>query len=234
MLTRREVPIFHVKPDANLTRKGMTENVLETFEDYGLQPPPMSGSETTLLRRMRANLKKAKVQLLIIDDFHHVVHSETKKVAYSVAETIKGLLIKGVCPIVMAGVEAARQPLLENAQLSLRAEPTIELRALNLKSDQDRLLFMKFMAKFLTKVDEVGAVKNAKTLFTKDVMLMIFETTDGILGRACNLVKDAITIAVSAGRTHLTIDDLALATDLIFVGMKILKIKNPFREQRAA
>jgi hypothetical protein len=229
-LEQRKIPIFHVKPDANLTRKGMTENILETFEDYGFKAPPMSGSETTLLRRMRTNLKASRVQLLVIDDFHHVVHSDTKHVNYSVSETIKGLLIKGVCPIVMVGVEEAREPLLLNPQLALRAEPTIELSALDIDNSEDKRLIMKFMAAYLTKIETLGVIRNVKTAYEKNTLTMIFKATDGIIGRACNLIKDAITIAIKDGRDHLTVDDLALATDLIFIAMGLTGSKeNPFR-----
>jgi hypothetical protein len=232
-LARGEIPVFWVKTDANLTRKGMCENILETFEDYGWRAPPMWGSETALLRRIRANLKATKVQLLVLDDFHHVVHAETQKVAYSVAETIKGLLIKRVCPIVMVGVEAARRVLV-NHQLKNRAEPTIELSKLDLNDRADATLYMEFLARFLTRIDELGAVKNAKTLLTPRVSFPVAEATDGLLGRACNLIKDAVVIAVTRGRDHLTIDDLAEATDhfLIQVGTQSAaerRQRNPFR-----
>lgn len=236
VLARGEIPIFWVKTDANLTRKGMCENILETFEDYGWQAPPMSGSETMLLRRIRANLKRAKVQLLVLDDFHHVVHAETQKMALSVSETIKGLLIKRVCPIVMVGIEAARK-VLANVQLRNRAEPTIELTKLDLHSRVDAELYMEFLARFLTRIDDLGVVKNAKTLLLQHTALMIVEATDGLLGRACNLIKDAVVIAVTRGRDHVEIDDLAEATDrfLINIGREIdeeRSQRNPFRNFR--
>ena len=56
----------------------------------------------------------------------------------------------------------------------------------------------------------------------------IHEVSQGVLGAACNLVKAAVCEALAAGRTHLSQDDLEVATDRHVIGLGLYH-RNPFR-----
>ncbi|MDB5433342.1 MAG: hypothetical protein JWP35_4458 [Caulobacter sp.] len=228
-LASGQVPVLHVTLDANVTRKGLAENILEAIEDFGVATGSESGSETALMRRARHYLRILGVKLLILDEFHHLVHSESNKLASSVGETIKRMLIKGVCPIVLSGIEDAKRPFNANHQLTQRSEPCIELKPLNVEQPADAEFFMKFLAGFLIEVERVTGITNARSLFEGDIPEMISETTSGVLGAACNLIKAGVSVATLAGRNHIAIEDLIVATDQNFVATG-LYTRNPFRD----
>src|SRR4051812_17882966 len=126
-LAERRIPVLHVTLEANTTRKGMAMNILEAIADHGFntgerEDGGYSGTESALLRRARQLLMLAGCELLVLDEVHHLIHSESDKVANSVSETIKRMLIKGVCPIVLSGIKEATK-VFNNKQLLQRAIP---------------------------------------------------------------------------------------------------------------
>jgi len=232
---RGEIPVLHVTLEANVTRKGLAQNILEAVEEHGLEAGSDRGSETVLLKRVRTCLKACKVKLLILDEFHHLLHSESERLASSVGETIKRLLIKGVCPIVLSGVETARLPLDRNIQLRQRAEPAIELAPLRPQSPEDVDLLAPFLRAFCEGMSEVAGIENAMTLLDLEVVANMITVTGGVLGAVCNLIKGAVVVATVAGRSHLTRDDLDIAAQRYFVdpAPREEKKENPFRRPTA-
>ncbi len=226
---KRQIPVLHVVLEANISRKGLAQNILEALEELGIQAGTSSGSETILLRRVRAYLKAAGVKLLVLDEFQHVVHSDNDRVANSVGETIKRMLIKGVCPIVMCGIRGAERPFKTNSQLAQRAEPAIALSPIEACDPADAEFYMEFLASYLLQVEDVAGIENATSLLNDTTPSMIVEVANGVLGAACNLIKGAVTLAVRDGRYHITGDDLALATDRYFIADGLC-FRNPFRD----
>src|SRR4051812_1900992 len=96
----------------------------------GRDTQPEKGNENVLLERANEYLLAAQVEILIFDEFHHVLLCDTEKKAYAVGEAVKWMLIKGPCPIVLAGTERAWSPFRANPQLVRRAIPHVDLRAL--------------------------------------------------------------------------------------------------------
>jgi len=226
-VANRKIHVLHVTLEANVTRKGLAQNILESFEDHGFETGFNRGSETALLARVRKYLNYAEVKLLVLDEFHHLVNSENQRVADSVGETIKRLLIKGVCPIVLSGVgDAARRPL-KNVQLQQRAMPTIDLRPYSLLDQNDVVEYSRFLMLYLRQFEEKGIVSNATAIVQGDVPSCIVEVTNGVLGATCNLLKEAVRIMTYNGRNHFERCDLADAADLNFVRTGLV-VRNPF------
>lgn len=223
---KRHVPVLVVTLEANVTRKGLAINILEALEDHGFQTGATSGNELTLLRRVRAYLAAAQVELLILDEIHHLVHSESQRLAKSVSETIKRMLIKGVCPIVMAGIEDARRLTQANSQLAQRCHPSIDLNPLR-HNPADLKLFGTFLRGYYTRLEEVGAIGHHAELASVETLCCILEVSRGVLGAACNLIKEAIYVATLAGRDILMQADLSDVTDRSFVAHG-LHHRNPF------
>ncbi len=212
-LARGEIPVLHVTLMANVTRKQAMKSILATFSKYGYEDVSMDGDEAELVRRVCKYLRAGRVKLLVLDEFHHVVHSESHKVIDSVGETIKWLLIEGVCPILMAGIEGASKPFESNAQLAKRAEPPIRLDALDLGKPEDHELYVKFFSRYLVQIERTGWATNARTLLMPEYAGPIHSASAGVLGDACNLIKSAIQNAAGEGRNSVNLDDLIKAND---------------------
>lgn len=233
LLASRQIPVLHVVLHAEVTRKGLAQDILlaiqeETHRLGGpeLQTGALKGSETELWQRVYRYLNAAGVKLLVLDEIHHV-KSTSREMARSVGECIKHALLKGPCPIVLSGIYSAELPFKANEQLQLRAIPSIDLRRFQPSAPSDLQLFMEFLAEYLVRIEDQGVAENATLLIEGEVPACILEVSRGVLGVACRLVKEAIVLMTLAGRDRLTTDDFIRATDEAFVRSG-LHHRNPF------
>lgn len=228
VLREGRIPALVVTLQANQTRKGLAQDILKSFERHGLETGWKSGTEATLLDRAQAYIKARQTEIVFLDEFHHLVHSDNKNIAISVAETIKWLLIEAVVPVVMSGIEDAWKPIKANPQLAMRCEKPLEMKSLDVTVEADRKLFSGFLARYLVEFETRRIAPNATSLLkTPGIPDMIQDVSGGVLGRACNLLKEALFLAVLDGRDEIEAGDLAVATERKFVSMGIVD-RNPF------
>lgn len=222
------IPVLFVDLKPAITTKGLAQNILDAMARHGFTTGSLNGSESVLLSRVDRLLGAAGVELLVLDEFHHIQNIESRKTAWLVAETIKLFLIEGKCPVVLSGIETAKAPFLENRQLSQRAEPPIELHPLSLGSREDRALFAEFLKAYVARVEAISGLADLARLLDASTAACIHEVSGGVLGAACNLIKAAVCGAVADERGHVAASDFARATDRYFVSMG-LHARNPFR-----
>jgi hypothetical protein len=223
-----EVPVLNVTLRANISTKGLAQNILQRLSTYGFYTGAFSGSENELTERVYKSMAEAKVELLVLDEIHHLNNIEKQKSAWSVGEMIKLFLIDGCCPVVLSGIDTAKTPFLENRQLSQRSEPALELHKLDIGRAPDRALFARFLADYLPAVEVASGVGKLITLLNRETITALHTVSEGVLGAACNLIKAAVTNAMLAGRDQLEVDDLARAVEDGFILTRILTGPNPF------
>ena len=227
-LEEGRIPVLMVTLTANQTRKGLSHDILRAIDAYGYETFWEKGTENQLLGRVPKYLQHRQVELLILDEFQHLVHSEDQKLAASVSDTVKWLLMESVVPIVMSGVEEAWRPLHANAQLAQRCPAPIVLNPLSSTNAEDEELFCSFLISYLSEIEERQLLKDALGVLSQDkVPESIFEVTGGVLGQACNLVKDALYRAVLRGSETLTVGDLSSAAESVWGAMD-RSFVNPF------
>ena len=225
----RQIPVLHVILQANSTRKQLAHDILHEISRRGFETGKHKGTEADLLDRVERYLRFAGVELLIIDEFQHVVHSDNKKVAASVADTIKRMLITGICPIVISGTEQALSPFRENHQLAHRSEAAVELSRLRLDSSEDLSLFFDFVSEYALAIEKHEIAQCASTLVEGDVPACLFELSQGVLGVSCNIIKYAITQMTTEGRGELNRSHLIRAANDTIVQPRIYS-RNPLTE----
>lgn len=236
-----ELPALFVTLDEQVTRKQLAQNIASALEDHGFNSGPFDRkregrTEAEVFRRLRIQLSALKCKLLILDEFHQIKNVDSKKVAFSVGEAIKRFLIAGVCPVVMSGLEDAREPFTTNEQLAKRCLEEIHLKPLQVVEAADAELFMAFLRDYLSELQTRGIMNNTRDLLAGAVSGGIFQVTGGVLGDACNLIKYAMDETTISGRDRISLGDLSVATKKHFG-----KGPNPFeginvgvRERRAA
>ncbi len=228
----RHIAVLLVTLEANATRKSLALNILEALGDHGFTTGARTGTETILYQRVRAHLKEAKTELLIIDEAHELVNSDNEKVAYSIGETFKRMLNKGVCPIVLSGVEKGKK-IFKNEQLQQRCIPAVHLEPLSAQNPSDLKLLFRFLAEYFKAIEEKGVANNATALLTQEIAACLLEVSQGVLGAVCNLLKEAVRIMTYDGRDDIERADLVRATDDLFIKTG-LYTRNPFRDGYAA
>jgi hypothetical protein len=233
-LESHRIPALMVTLTAHQTRKGLAQDILRAIEAFGYETLWWRGTEAVLLDRVQTYVRKLGVEILMLDEFHHLVDSDRGKVAASVAETIKWLLIEAVAPVVMSGIDAAWRPLRANPQLAARCEPAIQLNPLDPTKTEDRELFRDFLSDYLVEFEDLGLARNATAVLRQaTVPDCIHESAGGVLGEACNLLKAALALAVLDGREEIDEEDLAAAQESRR-GVFDPPGRNPFREGLSA
>jgi len=225
-LSRREIPVLHVTLHAEVTRKGLAQDILIALQRFGFETGPMKGSEPEMWERVYRYLRAGAVQLLVLDEIHHV-KTTTSAMARSVGECIKHALLEGPCPIVLSGIYTAELPFRANEQLQQRAIPPIDLRRFRPDVPTDLDLFIEFLAAYLVRLEELGIAKNATAVIEGDCPTCILEVSGGVLGAACRLLKEAVVIMTLDGRDDLRRSDLIKATNEAFIRPGMYD-RNPF------
>jgi hypothetical protein len=67
------------------------------------------------------------------------------------------------------------------------------------------------------RTETLGVAENASVLIDGDIPACTLEVADGVLGAACRLVKEAVTVMTLDGRDELIRDDLIRATTDAFI-----------------
>ena len=115
LLTRRKIPVLHVTLHAQVTRKGLAQDILLALQSHGYETGAAKGGEQELWARVFRYLTVADVRLLVLDEVQHVKTSSVA-MAHSVGDMIKGALNNGPCPIVLSGIQTAELPFKVNTQ----------------------------------------------------------------------------------------------------------------------
>lgn len=210
-----EFPALYVSLKPTIGRKSLAQDVLtELARVSNLDTNPDEGNENDLLERTKVYLAQTCCKILIIDEFHHVLLSESAKNARAVGERIKWLLIEGPCPIVVSGTDKAEGPFRENAQLLRRAIPSVTLRKLSTSQKKDREWFAQFFSEYFATMERERIASNATSFITDgDVLRMLMQTADGVIGIGCKIVCHAVYEMALASRNTLREEDFQIACD---------------------
>lgn len=223
------IPALYVTLKPTVGRKSLSQDILYELERVsGRATHPDQGNENVLLERTRNYLKEiAHCELLIVDEFHHVLNSETDKTKELVGEKLKWLLVTGPCPIVVAGTEKAEAPFRANTQLLRRAVPGIALSPLDKSCKTDRDWFYKFFGRYLKSMEELGIAANAPSFVHGPTLSYLLDASGGVVGIGCKILAYAIREMALAGRCDLLEDDFSNACDFLVLGASVRS--NPFK-----
>lgn len=94
-LREEQRTVVHVTLSSKASTKRLGSDILDEFGD----PDFEVGTAEQLLRRAYNALEVAETDVLVLDELQHLINADTGSVtAWSVTETIKRMLITGVCP----------------------------------------------------------------------------------------------------------------------------------------
>lgn len=228
-LEKGKLPILMVTLKANQTTKGLAQNILVRLEEeLGISTLWQRGNENQLLQRLQTYIRAYGIELLILDEFQHLIHSERKEVAISVAETVKSFMNDGLVPVVMSGIEDAWRPIKANRQLQLRCIQPLVFNPIDAESPEEWELFGDFLMGFQAELERLGLIGDAVSVMGDGAVAdKLYDACGGVIGELCSLLKDALYLALCANDDAITEDHLADAVDQKFL-MEPGRV-NPFR-----
>ena len=178
---------------------GAAKSLLVALED----PSNGSGKLTDLTFRTIDQITKQKVEMILLDEFQHLVETGAKGINKA-ADFVKQVSKATNVPFVMAGMPNALGILKANPQL---AGVTPHLKKLGLFSwhtGDDRLILRRFLA----RVDDALPFDDMVGLGDSETAEMIFEATGGMMRAIMTLIKQAAIHALDRGGEQVLPEDL--------------------------
>lgn len=212
-------PVAYVQAPPNCTLRSLATTILVELGDI----VPSKGNLVEMTDRAVAQLRNQEVRILVIDEVHHLINQETRKVAWDAAEWIKGLLNRNVCPVALSGLPHAKQIIDGNDQLRRRCKGLIEMHPYDWGVEDDRKQFILF----LNELDRNSGLAGRSPLARTDIAARIHAFSDGTIGRAKALVRKALHISMVRQLAAIDEDVLADAANALRI-MSADPAVNPF------
>lgn len=224
-LNGSEIPVFYMETPSPVTIKGMAISMLVRLGD----PAAAKGTSSTLSDRLAYLLIQCKVQLVILDDFHHLIDSDTDRVLATVSDWLKVLIKETGIPFLVVGIEGKVERILQaNGQLSrlFAYRETLEPFAWDESNETTKQVF----AMFINTAEESIGMPLQTHLKRSELLHRVYYATDGVVANMMNLLRHGAFLALNKGQTTLDLIRLAEAFDTRLAKHLRRKV-NPFEDR---
>ncbi len=213
-------PVMKTNAPIGCTLKALSAKILS--ELGGIEK--RGEREEAQTNRVIEMLRTQKVDLLMIDEAHHMMKRNTENVIWDASEWLKELLNSNVCSIVLAGLQRTVRLYEVNPQLQGRSGGMIELTGFRWNDPEERSEFIDVIATLHEILELAGGVD----LTEERVFTRIFMLTDGHVGLIKRLIRGAFIRSIQAGDTGLSWAALVASADALIRG-RSQPMQNPFR-----
>lgn len=168
--------------------------------------PPSTETVNDLETRAITLLKKREVELVMVDEFHHLASRDGRKNLDSIGDLLKNLMDLAQVPFVLVGTLKALTVLDGHPELQRRFAASTRLDNLNLSTDEEADKF----SKILSACQRNCAVPSV-TLSSPAMLERFLLASRGRIGIITNIIETAINY--SDPEAGITMVDLAEAFD---------------------
>jgi type II secretory pathway predicted ATPase ExeA len=196
---------------------------LETMLDQLGDPFPTRGTIGNKNHRLVNLIKDCGVELIMLDEFQHFVHSENQKVNYEVADCFKSLINRTKVPVVLFGLKDAERPLEVNPQLKRRFSIRYSLSPFGLENDTRRREFQTLLG----LIDKQLPFVELSGLDREEMVEKFYFATNGVINSIMKIIRSAAFYALEKDKDKIEINDFAKAYHLHSYILKGEK-NNPF------
>jgi predicted AAA+ superfamily ATPase len=201
------------------TVKSLSTTLLEDIGD----PAADRGTTIHQTYRLKKLIKACNVELIISDEFQHVIDRDSTKVLATVADWLKMLLETTKVPIVLIGMPSSTVILDANPQLRRRFTARHSLEPFGWKKDGEADEFRKLLKLISSKLP----LRQRSSLTDIDIAYRFYCATGGFISAIMKLVRRGTALAIEEGTEKLLPDILAQAYDECLAA-DVPQMKNPF------
>jgi len=221
-----QIPVFYMETPSPVTVKGMAAAMLEQLGD----PAAHRGTQWSMNSRLIRLMIACRIEIVILDDFHHLIDCETNRVLAKVSDWLKVLIKETGLPFLVVGIEGTVERILDvNPQLSrlFAAREALE----PFKWDMSDEACVCAFAKFVKYAEKAIGMALSDDLPRLELLYRLHYATGGVVGNLMNLLRYAAMSAQEKGTERVDLPTLALAFRRRL--SRHLKAKvNPFEEAR--
>ena len=212
--------VLKVTLQPNARPKGIASDILFALRD----PAWSSGTVQTLTNRAVRLLEHCGVELIILDEFHHLFDAERSRVMTKAAQWLKVLIVNTKIAVVVSGMPEASYVL--NAEhTERRFKDRLTLHCFNYRSQPGRREFRGM----LKKLDDSVPLLKPSDLAVPDVAGRVYLACRGISDYLMTLVRGAVQEAIERGSEKIELEDFARVYEKRMTHQRILAEQdNPF------
>jgi hypothetical protein len=205
--TGTKIPIFYLETPAPVTVKGMAARMLEVLGDPAAHQGPLWSMNSRLVYYLK---EACAVQLVILDDFHHLIDQETNRILATVSDWLKVLIKETNVPFLVVGIDGKVEQILKaNEQLSRLFAVREKLRPfcwdpMDADSVRDFAAFIKY-------AEQAVGLACSEELPRQELLHRLHYATDGVVGNVMNLLYMAAFEARKKTANQLTLTVLSQA-----------------------
>lgn len=217
------VPVLYNKVPVGATPKSLASSLLSSLGD----PAYDKGTETNQTERLIKLINKCKVEMIIIDEFQHLIDRETRHVLNKASDWLKKFFDDVGVPIVLCGMPESMKIFEHNEQLDRRFLNKVRLEKFKYSTSEEQIFFRTF----LNEIDEQLPFFNKSNLANKNLANKFYYATNGIPSYINMLIREATTIAAKNGSDSIDENHLYSAFKKIkFSNRK--NVINPFADDK--
>lgn len=204
------VPVFSVQTPSPATVKSMASAMLKGLGD----PAWNRGTTSALNARLIELMAVCGVELVILDDFHHLIDTDTDRILRQVSEWLKTLLKETRVPFFVIGMPGKVKRILD-------ADPAGQLSRL-FKVRETLAAFpwdpaipsaQQDFGRFVAHVEQAIGLSLTDEWSRDELCARLHYATEGVVGHLMALLRKAVLAADEAGATRLELAAMATGFD---------------------
>lgn len=213
------IPVLKASIPIPATKKSVVSELLQKLGDR----TPYKGTLHQQTSRLCHLLEMCRVEIIILDEFQHIIDPDNERVLKSVADWLKILIEKSKLPIVLTGLPDSIKILSNNPQLRRRFSSQETLERFPITSSRDK----KNFAKVLQIIGEKIPYESELPLDDEKMMRRFYVASKGLISRIMKIVRHAARDAEEKKTSVLTLKMFAAAYERSFVSDQDYE-PNPF------
>ena len=216
--TRQPVLKVTLQPDAR--PKGIAADLLLALGD----PAWSSGTVQSLTHRAVKLLQHCGVELIVMDEFHHLFDIDRAKVMTKASQWLKVLIVNTGIPVVVCGMPEAEH-VLRAEHTERRFKQRLTLRCFSWRTAAGRREFCGM----LKKLDETLPLGKESNLAQAETAGRCFLACRGVPDYLMTLMRGALTEALHRNSERIELSDLARVYEMKLSQQRVLaEQSNPF------
>ncbi|MCH1627416.1 TniB family NTP-binding protein [Ferdinandcohnia quinoae] len=216
------VPVLYNKVPVGATPKSVAASLLRSLGD----PAYDKGTENSQTARLLYFIKVCKVEMIIIDEFQHLIDRETKHVLNKASDWVKSFCDEAGVPVILCGMPESQKIFAHNAQLDRRFAEKIDMNRFCYTTREEQIEFRGF----LKSIDEELPFYHKSFLADKKLSDRMFYATNGVPYYVNKILLEATTIAAKSGNDSLDENHLHEAFNMLKISNRPL-VTNPFANE---
>jgi energy-coupling factor transporter ATP-binding protein EcfA2 len=202
----RRIPVFYMGLPSPVGIKDVASAALKRIGD----PAYKKGTRASLTMRLVGLIKDCGIELVILDEFQHLIDSETNHILAQVSDWLKSLIKETGVSFLVVGIEGKVEVILDaNPQLSrlFASRECLNPFAWEPARPESIQEFARFVEYAEKAVEKPLSRETTRT----EMLYRIHYATDGVVGNVMNLIRFAMMLAGQRGSSDIDLAMLSLA-----------------------